>query len=213
MLREQSRKIAQLETRLNATPASVAPRENEWDVDELPEPILEPPKPSVIESLHQNLAAVAEERGSIYDLQLELMGELPAYKDVVDVCSQANFDYIISNAARHYSADKSIPLEQAMLEIENTIWMKPNPYKYMYKVIKDVHPKYKTPAPPATPPGEPPKPPAEPPPVPDSIAGAGGSGGTGTTGWTAAKIDAMSEEDLSKVPRDVYEKWLAGELK
>jgi hypothetical protein len=215
LLREQSRKIAQLETKLNAVPASkpAAPR-GDWESleDETPEPPPESPKPSVIESLHQNLAAVAEERGSIHELQLELMGELPAYKDVTDVCSQANFDFVISNAARHYSADKSIPLEQAMLEIENTIWMKPNPYKYMYKVIKDVHPKYKT-APPATPPGEPPKPPAEPPPVPDSIAGAGGSGGTGTTGWTAAKIDVMSEEDLSKVPRDVYEKWLAGELK
>jgi hypothetical protein len=216
LLREQSRKIAQLETKLSTAPVPkpAAPKD-EWDVSdgEPPAAPAEPPKPSIIESLHQNLAAVAEERGSIFELQLEMMGELPAYKDVADVCSQANFDFIISNAARRYSADKSIPLEQAMLEIENTIWTKPNPYKYMYKVIKEVHPKYKETAPPAAPPAEPPKPPAEPPKVPDSIADAGGSGGTGTTGWTAAKVDALSEEDLSKVPRDVYEKWLAGELK
>jgi hypothetical protein len=163
-----------------------------------------------MEELHDGLAHIVDTKGSIFELQLELMGEQSAYKDVGDVCSQANFDFVISNAARRYSTDKGISLEQAMLEIEYTIWSKPNPYKYMYEVIKSVHPKYKTPAAPTP---AVPKVAGTPPDSPPTIANAGGGGGDPGTGWTAAKIDAMPEDDLHKVPRDVYEKWMAGELK
>ena len=39
--------------------------------------------------------------------------------------------------------------------------------------------------------------------------GAGG-GGAGGSGWTAAKIDALDEEELKSVPKDIYTKSRAG---
>jgi hypothetical protein len=42
--------------------------------------------------------------------------------------------------------------------------------------------------------------------------GTGGTGGTGGAGWTAAKIDAMPEDELHTVPKDIYDKYLRGLL-
>ena len=46
-----------------------------------------------------------------------------------------------------------------------------------------------------------------------SIQDMGGSGGGTGGGWTADRIDRLSENELNKVPGDIYEKYLQGILK
>ena len=39
-----------------------------------------------------------------------------------------------------------------------------------------------------------------------------GGGSKDGGGWTTAKIDAMDESDLVKVPAEIYSKYMRGEL-
>jgi hypothetical protein len=102
---------------------------------------------------------------------------------------------------------------ERQLEVEAEIWAMPNPYKYMHGIIKKYHPRY------AEPEGKPPEEKApvekkkvEPAKAPTSIASVGGGDQDTKSGWTSKRIDTMPEEELETVPKEVYEKYLRGEL-
>jgi hypothetical protein len=144
------------------------------------------------------------------------MSEMNKYADIYEVCSPDNFADMFDAIGRGIAQEQGISLEEAALRAEYTVWQQKNPYKYMYGLIKEHHPKYaKTETTPVAKPTaeakevKPGKKPAE---APASIAGMGG-GDTSKSGWTAARIDALPEDELDKVPLDIYRKHLEGTLK
>jgi predicted flap endonuclease-1-like 5' DNA nuclease len=146
----------------------------------------------------------------------------PDYKDVREVCSQRNFDDVVEAMARFYVKENGGKLPDVIESLEKEVWSEPNPYKRIYTLVKKYHPKYvvkgdtkkveedaKKIAEEAD--KAKPKKAVEANPSAASI-GAGG-GGTGGGGWTAARIDALPEDELQTVPKDIYDKYLRGELK
>jgi hypothetical protein len=152
----------------------------------------------------------------------------PTYTDVRAVCSQGNLDDVIDAFSRFYVKENGGKQVEVAAAMEKEIWSEPNPYKKIYELVKKYHPKY------AEKPAETDeqKKVREAEEATKKIAadadkvkekkviesnpsaanlGAGG-GGAGGSGWTAAKIDALDEEELKSVPKDIYEKYMLGTL-
>lgn len=164
---------------------------------------------SDIEQLQADIAELDEVRSGEIAQLLEVMELNPKYEDVKVVCTRANFDDILGIAAGVIAEEHGMSEAMATLMLEREVWSQPNPYKYMYDLIKEYHTAYA---------GKQELPAAQ---VarsrtaveaPVSISGiAGGDSGI-PGGWTASKIDALPETELSKVPVDIYEKYLRGNL-
>lgn len=153
---------------------------------------------------------------------VEMMELSPKYSDVRQVCSQSNLDDIISAFSRYYAKENGGSAADIALKMEQEVWSEINPYKKIYELVKTYHPKY-----------------AKKDDKKDddkkddenklaksadgkkavdvnpsaATIGGGGGGSASVAGWTSAKIDALDEEELQTVPKDVYEKYLAGTLK
>ncbi len=164
---------------------------------------------SDIEQLQADIAEIGDIRSAEITQLLEVMELNPKYEDVRAVCTRSNLDTILDEAAVTVAKAQGISEAAATLLLEREVWSQPNPYKYMYGLIKEYHPSYaagqaveqqkQKPAPKVTE-------------TAVSLAGiAGGDSGV-ASGWTSSKIDAMPEMELSKVPPDVYEKYLQGTL-
>ena len=148
-------------------------------------------------------------RAQQLETMLEMMRLNPKYEDVDEVVSQEHFDDMVEAMAEVYAERTGVSKGEAVMAVEDWIWSQPNPYKLMYAQIKQYHPDY-------TNKGDNPKGgrgPKEPAKAPSSIQGMAGGGGADAAGWTAAKIDALPEDELDKVPRDVYALYLQGKLK
>jgi len=166
-----------------------------------------------IETLQNTLTDIGQTRGASLELMAEQMAEMNKYNDVMTVCSKVNVDTIVETAAGLIQEKDGGDIDEIMLGLEVDIWSRPNPYKYLYSVIKANHPKYAN--------------------VTDSkkedskskvdealenkaassIQDMGGSGGGKGGGWTSDRIDRLPENELNQVPGDVYEKYLQGILK
>ena len=167
-----------------------------------------------IEQLSEAINAVGAERGAQLDLLAETMSEMTKYTDIYDVCNKEYFGDMFEAIGQEIAQREGLPVDQATLKAELSIWTMSNPYKYMYNLIKEHHPKFakkeetkETDG--VVKPGEKTSKAAE---APASIAGMGGSD-TSKTGWTAAKIDALPEDELDKVPADIYKKYMLNNLK
>lgn len=147
---------------------------------------------------------------------LAVMEVNPKYEDVNEVCTGSNFEDIFEKVAAYRSNENGSDLSTELVKVKAEIWSLPNPYKYMYDVIKEHHPKYAV--------KEVVKETAKTPTAaevlsatkkvvtaPGSVANLGGGDET-KGGWTSSKIDNMPESKLHEVPRDIYKKWLSGEL-
>jgi hypothetical protein len=150
-----------------------------------------------------------ESRELYLDSILEVMRVNPKYEDIDNVVSQEHWDDMTQAWAAAYQEEHGGKLDVITRNIEAEIWGRKNPYIYMYKLIKDTHPDYietekgkgrkvnlkdnKNNQP--------------------SIEDIPGGGGSDKVGWTTARIDGMEEEDLNKVPADVYSSYLRGQLK
>jgi hypothetical protein len=169
-----------------------------------------------------------EERQNKLTEIVAVMEVNPNYSDVREVCSQGNLDDVVEAFARFYVKENGGKLQEVVVKMEQEIWSEVNPYKKIYELVKKYHPKYavkvedteeqkkvkeaeeaaKKIAAEADKAKE--KKVVDANPSAASI-GAGGAG-TGSGGWTAAKIDALAEDELHTVPKDIYEKYLVGAI-
>jgi hypothetical protein len=161
--------------------------------------------------LRQSLQEVSQQKGPVLDTLYEVVLESPKYPNAENVLQKQYFDDLFEAIATARAKETKMPYEEALLETQIAVWKLPNPYKYMYETLTKHHPAFsqkkepaaQTPAPKTK----------EPPAVPTSLADMGVGTADAGTGWTAAKLDAMSEVELNKVPQDVIDKWLRNELK
>jgi len=179
---------------------------------------------SDIEILQKDITTIQQNRGESFNLMLEIMENNEATKDVKAVCSQANFDDIIEVIAEDVAVKEGLGKTEAFLSVAKTVWKQPNPFRYMYKLVKQYHPTYADATAAAA--------------VKDKeekdkkaaagtkagktaeeiLAGAPGSvadmggGGANKTGWTSERIAALPEDKLKDVPKDIYEKYMEDEL-
>lgn len=165
-------------------------------------------------------AAFAERQNKLIEM-VTIMELNPNYADVRQVCSQGNLDDVVEAFSRYYVKENGGNVQETVAQVEKEIWAEPNPYKKIYELVKKYHPKYAEPVAPAKPAEDLKKVAAEADKVKEKKVieatpsaanlGVGGSG-AGGGGWTAAKIDALDEDKLNTVPRDIYEKHLLGKL-
>jgi len=173
------------------------------------------------------LAPAKEEEGSeeaahleeAMKIKLETLAESmklqPQYADLDDVVTEERYQDTIEGAVANLVKDGYSESEAYNLA-NNYVWSRPNPYKYLYELIKGGHPDFakskdagdkdaegkdkkkdvkkadKDVAP--------------------SIDKAPGGGNKDKGGWTTARIDDLPEDELHKVPPDVYDKYMKGEL-
>lgn len=162
-----------------------------------------------VEVIQQELLTIAKVKGPILETLLETMELNPTYSDVRDVCSQANFDDIFEAIGDAVAAKEGKDASLVALEAEAAVWKMPNPYKYMYGLIKKYHPKYADRQPSTKEDKKDSgKKPAE---APSSIAAVSGKSAP-SNAWTAARIDELDEMELDKVPAEIYQKYLRGDL-
>ena len=213
--RDQKKELAFLKARLERLEKSVVTE---------PEEGQEPLKPARVEELQAVINDVVDKRGPMLEVLVETMEQNPNYADIRTVCSQNNFNYLVSAAADAIAEKEDRDSVEVALELEAAIWSEANPYKTMYEMIKQFHPKYAKPAaseekapvvkeekPAEEKPAEK-KPVKEPVKAPASVATAGTGSNISMAGWTAERIDQLDELDLGKVPKEVYEAYLRGEL-
>jgi hypothetical protein len=172
------------------------------------------PELSNLEILQQQLEIIGQKRGAQLELLADQMAEMQKYSDIYEVCSKQNVGEVVEAAAKIIQQEHGGDVNEIMLELEVDVWSRPNPYKYLYGLIKEHHPKYVE--------SEKKAPKKESKPSVEkalgkksasSIQDMGGSGDkVSRNTWTADKIDKLPEDELSKVPDNVYEKYLAGEL-
>ena len=168
---------------------------------------------SEIEQLSNSIKNVGQERGLMLETLLETMKLNPNFQDVEDVCSQRHFDDIFETIGKAVSDKDGTDATLAQMRAEAAVWGMPNPYKYMYNLIKEHHPVYIKVADDkkaATPDGD--KKEVKKVDAPSSVANLPGSPKTGDGAWTAKRIDEMEESDLVSVPQEIYDKYLQGLL-
>lgn len=213
---EQKKQNAMLESRLKrlSRPKTVAKTETEEEEGEV-KTTPKKEEPSQVELLEDEVKQIHDSKDSIFEMQLDVMAESKKFSDATEVCSEANIADVMDAITKQVAKSEGLDYHHASLEVEKFVWSNKNPYKYLYGLIKEYHPKYagkakeqdkttdvETQNKGGT---------KEKSKAPGSIAKVPGSDGA-ASGWTAAKIDAMPESELSKVPRDIYEKYMTGEL-
>jgi hypothetical protein len=176
----------------------------------------------VDEKAASDAKAAYDARVASLDILLEAMRVSPAFQDVDTVVSQSNFDDMVEGLASFYvEKNPGADPRQVAAKVTSEIWAMPNPYRYMYDMIKKHHPKFVKAEETAEEKKkredkeaeekkkkEEKKPEEKAPSLQDLPAG-----DTGAGGWTAARIDDLPEDELKTVPKDIYEKWLKGTLK
>lgn len=163
---------------------------------------------STVEELQGAIAHIGATKGASLDILLETMEQNNKYQDIREVCSRGNFDDIFEVIAAEATKDGG-NLDETLLEVELSIWSKSNPYKYMYDLIKKYHPTYakkEGAAEPGDKKGT--KVLAK---APGTIADKGGDSNL-KSGWTAKRIDALPEDELHTVPKEIYDKYMKDEL-
>lgn len=161
---------------------------------------------SNIEKLQMELHNIAVQKTPALELLVETMELNPKYHDIHEVCSKQNFDDIFETAATNISRKEGRDYNEVLLQLELEVWKKPNPYKYMYSIIKENHPKYQKQASSI-------KRVVEPKNAPGSVAALGAGENLGSGTWTSSKIDELDESELSQVPDEIYKQYMLGTLK
>ena len=165
---------------------------------------------STVEELQGAIAHVGATKGAALDILLETMEQNSKYEDIREVCSRGNFDDIFEVIAAEATKDGG-NLDETLLEVELNVWNKSNPYKYMYDLIKKYHPAYAKKEDAAEPGGKKEKETKAPVKAPGTIADKGGDGNL-KSGWTAKRIDALPEDELHIVPKEIYDRYMKDEL-
>lgn len=207
LLRDQKKEIALLQGKMSRVETGLKETMEEDEKDPL--------APSDVEQLQHTISQIGQEKGTVLETLVEAMELKPDYADLREVCSREHFDDIFEEVGKAVAIKEGIDPTVAALALEAEIWQMDNPYKYMYEIIKEHHPTYakeesEKEEPEKKKAAEPEK--KEPEPAPTSIASVGGSDADTKSGWTSKRIDELSEDELDKVPNEVYQQYLRGEL-
>ena len=207
MLREQNRRLRELQGKLDNSTKEL--KEKGF--------IEEPSEEETAEAQKESST-----RAALLETLLETMRVNPKYEDVDTVVTQSRLDDMVEGYAYAVAKQQGGNAEDYIDAVAARIWGMPNPYRYMYDNIKKYHPDFSQLETPKTETSSTPTPAPSPTPAatkqpqpktsPTSISNLPASSNEGG-GWTAARIDGMAEEDLGKVPREIYQKYLSGELK
>lgn len=202
MVREQSRRLRELQKVIDASNKELTEK-------------------GLIDAVDEDVRKAQAEsdtiRSTMLETILETMRVNPKYADIDSVATQTRFNDLVDSYAHAIAKEKGGNAEDYIDSVAAEIWKMPNPYRFMYEKIKEHHPDFaKTATPDAStasgdPKQEDTKRQPTPKTSPDTLSDIPAT--SADSGWTSAKIDAMSEEDLGKVPRDVYNSYLAGTLK
>lgn len=217
MMREQAKQLTVMRAQIDRL-GKVKPPEPETDDyfsdGTKPKPPVPEPELSKFEQYQQALNTIVQERAPMFDVMLDVLENKPQFADVREVCSQSRLDDLTEAMARTISQKEGRDQMEVQAEIEYNIWAKPNPYKFIYSIIKEHHPDYTVnkPAAPAAAAPVTSKRSLSPATPPTSIQDVGGNTKESVAGWTAKRIDEMPEEKLHTVPGDVYEKYMLGQL-
>ena len=200
LLREQNRRIRELQSKVEKSTGEL--KEKGY--------IEEPDEEEQLEAEKTNTL-----RATQLETLLETMRINPKFEDVDTVVSQSRFDDMVEGYAFATAQQQGGKAEDYIDAVAAKIWAMPNPYRFMYEKIKAFHPdftsKEERKEEPETPKAQPkaePKPKTAPATISNLPASNEESGG-----WTSSRIDNMSEEDLVKVPKDIYQRYLSGDLK
>ncbi|HOD98020.1 MAG TPA: hypothetical protein PLU95_10585 [Syntrophales bacterium] len=88
------------------------------------------------------LKAKYEQRLLELDGILTAMKGAPEFEDVEEVVSQEHFDDMVTALAMFHVSENGGDIEETSRRMEYEIWNLPNPYLYMYEMIKKFHPRY-----------------------------------------------------------------------
>jgi len=174
-----------------------------------------------IEKLQQELDEIASAKGERLEEMVELMSLNPKFEDVREVCTRDRFDDIFEAAAKSQVRNTGGDPLEAQVQLELAVWKMANPYRYMYDLIKKHHPDFIEPEPldkgskgvqGVKPTDEAAARGKKLPNAPGSAYDITGGGSKASGGWTAERIDELPEHDLHKVPDEIYQKYLRGEL-
>jgi len=168
-----------------------------------------------VTELEKYQAVLSETTKRDFSELVAVMEVNPKYEDLAEVCSKSHFDDIFEKVAAHRSSENGSNFNVELVKVKSEVWSLPNPYKYMYEAIREYHEDYAKPVEKET---------VAKPAItakeivakkvvtaPGTVANLGGGDET-KGGWTAEKLDNMPEDKLHTVPKDVYKKWLAGDL-
>ena len=174
-------------------------------------------EPEIVK-LQREVGDLLSRNKGMHEEFLDMMRYTDAFKDVDSVCTPERVADIIDMASARLAKEHNILPAVAELSVQRSLYSMTSPYKYLYNLIKGYHPDFKKPAQEAKPPesktlAAPAAPAKTPTPAnaPSSVV-AVPKDTKMATGWTAARIDALDEDELSKVPSDVYEKYMRNEL-
>lgn len=204
ILREQNRRIRELQSQMEKSTTSLTEK-------------------GLLEEQDAEILEAEKTANTLRAIQLETILETmrinPKFEDVDAVVSQSRFDDMIEGYAFAQAQKAGGNAEDYIDAVADKIWAMPNPYRFMYEKIKQYHPDFKaSETPVAEPDPKPSTPPSEkkvepkPKTAPTTISNLPASNAE-TGGWTSARIDGMTEEDLGKVPKDIYHRYLSGDLK
>lgn len=174
-------------------------------------------EPEIVK-LQREVGDLLSRNKGMHEEFLDMMRYTEAFKDVDSVCTPERVADIIDMASARLAKEHNILPAVAELSVQRSLYSMTSPYKYLYNLIKGYHPDFKKPAQEAKPPeSQTPAAPAAPAKTPTpanapSSVVAVPKDTKMATGWTAARIDALDEDELSKVPSDVYEKYMRNEL-
>ena len=165
---------------------------------------------SAVEELQRSISNVGASKGAALDVLLEAMEQNTKYKDIREICSRENFDDIFEVIASEATKDGG-NFDQTLLEVELSVWNKPNPYRYMYNLIKKYHPSYAGKEVVAGPGDKKEDKASIKVKAPGTIADKGGDSNI-KGGWTAKRINDLPEGELHTVPKEIYDKYMRDEL-
>lgn len=158
---------------------------------------------AVLSPIEEESDAVSVDRVASLSLLAETMRMNNKYADLDEVCSQSNFDLAIDTLARLAVEEEGGTLTEKTAEVSEYVWGLANPYKFIYDIVKDHDPKYNASLESQVSPGK----------SPPSVSNIPGGSGDKSGGWSAAKIDALPEEELYLVPTAVYDQYMKNNLK
>ena len=166
-------------------------------------------------SLETKIAArneLSAQRGAGLEVLLEQMSDTKRWGDVKEVVTESRVEGLVDLIAEEITREQGGEIDENRVDIELSVWSQPNPYKYLYNLIKKYHSDYIKKEEKKETETDTTEKKKDKEPVKANASIGDIKGGSDKGGWTADKIDKMDELDLGTVPKDVYQKYLRGEL-